>query len=225
MEKQKVNIKSIKRLTHDVLEITTTKPKDCEFKPGQAIRMAVCKNGWKDEDRPFTFTSLPSDEGLEFIIKIYPSHNGMTEQLYNLTITDELSLEKIYGAIEYKGKGIFLAGGAGITPFISILKDLQTKNELVGNSLVFANKTEKDIFLQDWLNNVLGENYRNILSEEKKENYLYGQIDKDFLKENITDYAQYFYVCGPPKMSESIIENLQDLGVDKKYIVAENFGD
>lgn len=225
MKKQKVNIKSIKRLNHDVLEIKTAKPKGCNFKPGQAIRMAVCKNGWEEEDRPFTFTSLPSDKDLEFIIKIYPSHDGMTEQLYNLTITDELSLEKIYGAIEYKGKGVFLAGGAGITPFIAILKDLQNKNELAGNSLIFANKTEKDIFLQDWLNVTLGNNYKNILSEEKKENYLYGQIDKDFLKENITDYAQYFYVCGPPKMSESIIENLQELGVEKKYIVAENFGD
>lgn len=225
MEKQKVEIKSIKRLNHDVLAIKTSKPENCNFLPGQATRMAICKEGWYNEDRPYTFTSLPNEKELEFVIKIYPSHNGMTEQLYNLTISDKVSLEKIYGTINYKGKGVFLAGGAGITPFIAILKDLKEKNKLAGNTLVFANKTEEDIFLKDWLAKLLGSAYINILSDEKKQEYLHGKIDKKFFKEYITNYNQYFYVCGPPKMSESIIEDLRELGVEKEYIVAENFGD
>ena len=153
---------------------------------------------------------------------MYPSHDGVTEQLYNLTIKDKFILGDVFGAIKYKGKGTFIAGGAGLTPFLAIFKDLQTKNELADNVLFFANKTKKDIFLQDWLDKTLGDNFRNILSEEDKKEYSYGRIDKDFLKENITDFSQKFYVCGPPKMQESIIDDLLDLGVDKNNIVAED---
>jgi predicted ferric reductase len=223
MKKQKVTLKSIKRLNHDVLQIKTTKPKNCNYKPGQAVRISIDKIGWKQEDRPFTFTSLPSDEDLEFIIKVYPSHNGMTKQLFDLTITDEVFLENIYGTIDYQGKGTFIAGGVGLTPFVAILKDLKVKNEVDGHNLLFANKTEKDIFLQDWLKETLGKNYQNILSKEKKDEFDYGQIDKEYLKENITDYSQNFYVCGPPEMSDSVIEDLLELGAKKENIVAENF--
>lgn len=223
MDRQKVKIKSIKRLNHNVLQIKTTKPKDCKYKPGQAVRISIDKKGWRQEDRPFTFTSLPSDEDLEFIIKIYPSHDGMTEQLFDLTITDELFLENIYGTIDYEGKGTFIAGGSGLTPFVAILKDLKEKNQLEGHSLLFANQTEKDIFLEDWLKETLGENYKNILSKEEKKGFEYGIIDKEFLKKNVTDYTQNFYVCGPPEMSDSVIENLLELGAKKENIVAENF--
>ena len=68
------------------------------------------------------------------------------EQLAKLKKGDELTVGEVYGAIQYKGKGTFLAGGAGITPFIAIFNFLREKSQLNGNSLIFANKTEKDIF-------------------------------------------------------------------------------
>jgi predicted ferric reductase len=38
---------------------------------------------------------------------------------------DELIIRDVWGAIEYKGEGVFIAGGAGVTPFIAILRQLQ----------------------------------------------------------------------------------------------------
>jgi ferredoxin-NADP reductase len=43
---------------------------------------------------------------------------------------DQLIIRDVWGAITYKGKGVFIAGGAGITPFISIFRDLSARNEL-----------------------------------------------------------------------------------------------
>lgn len=58
------------QLTHDVVQLTLEKPDGYSFSPGQATEIAINKAGWKEEKRPFTFTSLNEDEHLEFIIKI-----------------------------------------------------------------------------------------------------------------------------------------------------------
>ncbi|MFD0798408.1 hypothetical protein ACFQZJ_13125 [Maribacter chungangensis] len=100
MKRKIVKIKSIKHINHDVVEIVTEKPKGYSFEPGQATDLAINKDGWKEEKRPFTFTSLPTDDYLNFVIKIYPSHDGVTEQLAELTKGDELILDEAYGAIQ-----------------------------------------------------------------------------------------------------------------------------
>ena len=51
---------------------------------------------------------------------------------------DELILHKAFGAIAYKGEGVFIAGGAGVTPFISILRFLQSANKVGASKLIFA---------------------------------------------------------------------------------------
>lgn len=225
MKRKTVKIKSLEYLNHDVIEIITERPENYTFKPGQATDVSIEKKGWKEEKRPFTFTSLPDEDDLQFIIKTYPSHHGVTEQLATLTTGDELTLGEVYGAIEYKGKGLFLAGGAGITPFISILKSLDNKKDVHGNALVFANKTTKDIFYKEHLQSLLGKQYLNILSQEKTKEHPHGHIDEAFLQAMVTDVSKYFYVCGPPKMTKAIVGNLHNLGVKHENIVTENFED
>ena len=130
-------------------------------------------------------------------------------------------LHDVFGAIAYKGEGVFIAGGAGVTPFISIFRDLQLKNEVGGNKLIFANKTKDDIILAIEFEEMLGENFINILSEEKADGYAYGQIDEEFLKANIAGFNQQFYICGPPPMMDAIEKQLANLGVAKKEITTE----
>ncbi len=216
-----VKIKSIKHITPDVLQIVTEKPDNYIFTPGQATEIAINKTGWKDEKRPFTFTSLPVDDFLQFTIKTYPSHKGVTNELLQAKKDDELILHDVFGAIVYTGEGLFIAGGAGVTPFISIFRHLQLKNEIRGNKLVFANKTKDDIILAIEFEEMLGENFINILSEERTDEYSNGQIDEEFLKAIITGFNQQFYVCGPPPMMDAIEKQLANLGVAKKAITVE----
>lgn len=102
MKQHLVKIKSIKHMTHDVVQIVTEKPGQYNFKPGQATDVAINKNGWKDEKRPFTFTCLPDKDYLEFTIKTYPSHHGVTNELLQLENGAELILHDVFGAIAYK---------------------------------------------------------------------------------------------------------------------------
>jgi ferredoxin-NADP reductase len=218
-----VKIKSIETLTHDVLQIVTEKPLNYTFSAGQATDVSVNKIGWKDEKRAFTFTSLPHYDYIEFIIKTYPPHNGVTNQFLQLKKDDELILHDVFGDISYKGEGMFIAGGAGITPFVSIFRHLQLKNEIGNNKLIFANKTKEDIILEEELESLLGKNFINILSDEKVDGFANGYITENFLKGNIDDLDKNFYVCGPPPMMDAIEKMLMNLGVDRKLIVKESF--
>jgi len=223
MAKHLVKIKSIEHIIHDVLKIVVEKPQHYTFTPGQATEIAINKSGWKDKKRPFTFTCLPTDGYLEFSIKTYPSHKGVTNELLQLKKDDELILHDVFGAISYKGEGVFIAGGAGVTPFISIFRDLHSKKEVGANKLIFANKSKEDIILAQEFKSLLGDNFINILSDEKTEEYAFGQITENFLKVNISDFRQQFYICGPPPMMDAVQKQLSNLGINEKSVTVEKF--
>jgi ferredoxin-NADP reductase len=221
MEKHIVKIESIIMLTHDVVKIVTGKPVGYRFTPGQATEIAINKTGWKEEKRPFTFTCLPGDNYVEFTIKTYPAHKGVTNELLKLKKNHELILHDVFGAISYKSEGVFIAGGAGVTPFISIFRYLKKNNKIGSNVLLFANKTKADIILENEFKNMLGDAFINILSDEKIDGYQFGMINEDFLKGYIKGPGQQFYVCGPPQMMEAVLKQLSSLGVSGDAITKE----
>jgi ferredoxin-NADP reductase len=221
MEEHIVKILRTEQVTSDVRRFQIEKPEGYSFIPGQATEVSVNTPAFRDEKRPFTFTCLTSAPFLEFTIKIYSNRKGVTNELGKLKPGDKLIIRDVWGAINYKGKGVFIAGGAGVTPFISILRNLKAKNEVSGNKLLFANKTKADIILGNEFKAMLGKDFINILSDEKVEGIAYGFINKEFLKSNISDFNGKFYVCGPPPMLDSVLEQLGDLGVGKDLITIE----
>jgi ferredoxin-NADP reductase len=223
MEQHVVKIKSIKTVTHDVLSIVVGKPEPYIFTPGQATEVSINKDGWQNEKRPFTFTCLPEDDYLEFTIKTYPSRKGVTNELLQLKPNDELILHDVFGTIAYKGEGVFIAGGAGVTPFISIFRSLQKNNAIGNNKLIFANKTKADIILEHEFYHLLSANFLNVLSAERIEGYEYGHISPDFLKQHITGNEINVYLCGPEPMMDAVEQQLAGLKLDIKSIIKEEF--
>ena len=215
-----VRVLEVQKITHDVLGIKIEKPAGYTFIPGQATEVTINDKDWIKEKRPFTFTNLPGDNHLEFTIKTYPAHNGVTNRLLQLRKGDELIIHDVWGAINYKGKGLFIAGGAGITPFISIFRYLKSINDTSSNRLLFANRTRKDIILEKELNDLLKGNVINILSEEETKGYKYGFITEQILKELIHP-NDTLYLCGPPPMTDAVTKYLSSLGVSDKSVVME----
>jgi ferredoxin-NADP reductase len=218
-----LRINDIQEVTHDVRQIRFEKPDGYEFTPGQATEVAIDKEGWRDEKRPFTFTSLNSDPYLEFVIKIYPDHDGVTEQIGKLEVGDSLIIGDAWGTIEYKGEGTFLAGGAGVTPFIAIFRDLHKKGEIGNNKLIFSNKTDKDIILKEEFQEILGDQFVNAITDEPTDDHIFldGHIDKEFLDSQIDDIEQEFYVCGPGPFNDAMMKYLEELGADPEALIFE----
>ncbi len=222
----KVKILMTEFVTHDVRRFILEKPEDYEFVPGQATSVSINQEGWGDKKHPFTFTSLNDDLVLEFIIKGYPvaenpEHAGLTEKLHKLKSGDELLIGEPFGTIEYKGKGVFIAGGAGITPFIAIFRELQKKGELKGNKLIFSNKTQKDVILEKEFKEMFGDDLILTLTQENADKYENKKIDKKFLEEHVDGFSQHFYVCGPPKMVKDMKEILKELGASTDELIFE----
>jgi ferredoxin-NADP reductase len=216
-----VKILGVKNLTHDVKQFTIERPAGYNFIPGQATEVCINKAGWKDQKRPFTFTCLSDSDHLEFVIKIYPSHDGVTNELGKLITGDELIVHDVWGAIHYKSEGVFIAGGAGITPFIAILRDLDKKGSVKGNKLIFSNKTSEDIILEEEFDRMLGKNFSRVLTKQEKAGAHFGRIDKNYLKDQVKNFGQHFYVCGPENFTESIQTILTELGASAEAVVIE----
>jgi ferredoxin-NADP reductase len=221
MEEHVVKILDILMITHNVKRFRVEKPQGYSFIPGQATEVSINVPEFREEKRPFTFTCLNSADFLEFTIKIYPEHHGITNELGKLDPGSELIIRDVWGAISYRGEGVFIAGGAGITPFLSILRDLHQKNKVTGNMLIFANKTRGDIILENELICMLGGAFISILSDDKSEGYSNGVITEEFLKATIPGRIDNYYVCGPPPMMDSVLAQLAHLGISDNSIIME----
>lgn len=216
-----VKIISITSVTHNVRQYNLEKPEGFHFTPGQATDVSINESKWKDELRPFTFTGLNTDAHLQFTIKSYTDHDGVTNRLGQLKAGDELIIRDVWGAIEYKGPGYFIAGGAGITPFIAILRQLRKDGKLAGNTLFFSNQTDRDIILKEELVAMLGGNAHFNITSQPDSKYDRRKINTDFLKAEIKDFKKHFYVCGPDQMVLDLNQMLEKLGAKADAVVFE----
>jgi len=212
------------QISHDVNRWVVEKPDGYTFEPGQATDVALDRERLRDQPRPFTFTSLPEDPHLEFTIKTYPTHQGVTDRLDDFNVGDHLLVGEPFGAIQYKGEGTFIAGGAGVTPFISILRQRQAERTMGLNRLIFANDKAQDVFMKDEFDKLLGDRVLYLLSQEDAPFAASGKVNKAFLEEHLTGFAdQHFYLCGPPGMGEQLKADLLDLGAHLDKIIHEDW--
>jgi len=208
-------------VTHDVKHFIVSKPAGFSVVPGQGVELAINRPGLHEQGRPFTPTGLAEDGVLEFTIKAYPAHAGVTQALHQLAPGAELLMSEPFGTIRYQGPGVFIAGGAGITPFLAILRDLARKGEADGQTLIFSNKTPRDVICEKELRHVLGERCMLTCTGATAPGYEHRRVDRAFLEEKITDFTQRFYVCGPPPFMEAVNGALSDMGARAESLVFE----
>jgi ferredoxin-NADP reductase len=208
-------------VTHDVRRFIVSRPEGFNFQPGQGVELAIKQPGWESRKRPFTPTSLALDGIVEFTIKGYPGHAGVTEALHRLQPGDELLMTDAFGTITYQGPGTFIAGGAGVTPFIAILRELARTGKLSGHSLLFSNRAPADVICEKEFRHYLGEHCILTCTAEQAPPYDNRRIDRTYLAERLEDFDQHFYVCGPPEFNRAVCAALQDLGAAPDALIFE----
>jgi NAD(P)H-flavin reductase len=98
-----VKIVATEMLNHNVKRFTTEKPPGLNYTPGQAVLVEI--SGMKGEKRPFTFTGLLSEPHLEFTIKLYHDHNGVTHHLTDYKPGDTLTFGDPWAPSNIEGRG------------------------------------------------------------------------------------------------------------------------
>ncbi|MGA7179569.1 MAG: flavodoxin reductase [Thiobacillaceae bacterium] len=217
----RVNLLMSQFVTHDVKRFIISKPEGFAAVPGQGVELAINRPGLSEQGRPFTPTGLSADKVLEFTIKAYPGHAGVTEALHRLEPGAELLMSEPFGTISYQGPGVFIAGGAGVTPFLAILRELARRGEAGEQTLIFSNKTPRDMICEKELRHLLGERCILISTSAAAPGYEHRRIDRAFLEEKIRNFDQRFYVCGPPPFMEAVNGALTEIGARAESLIFE----
>ena len=230
----KCEIFSVKDETWDVKTFKLKRPADLTFVSGQYCTISFIDNpNFLGESRPFTFSSSPTEKEY-FTLTIKKMHE-FTTLLFELKQGDYLLVDGPFGVKlnfddTIKDKIIFIAGGSGITPFMSALRyaaDKKITNEIY---LFYSNKTRADIIFHDEITRI-AYNHKNFkfihtittdtCSGDIPE---CGRIDKAMIEKYVLNPKEYiYYVCGPPFMTDAMKTMLTSLGIKDSKIRIEDW--
>jgi len=175
-----------------------------------------------EETHPFSLTSKSSDDGISLAIRPVGDY---TNRLRELSLRTEVTIEGPYGGFNY-GKGgdkqIWIAGGIGITPYLSMFKELNDEPERPSIDMYFSYRNDCDKKLsqeladklQNWSKcNFYTYDTREVsrLSAEKIAETSQGLLDSDI------------FICGPIEMIESLEKQFINQGVKRENIHLERF--
>lgn len=216
-----VTIQEIEELSHNVKLFRTEKPNNYDIKPGEAVQVSIDKPDLEGKKRPLSFTSLNPEPYLEFIVQILQDEGDITREMDKLKVSEQLVIEDPWQAVQYKGPGIFVAYGIGITAFVAVLRRLREDDELEGHRLILAAKGEEDLILQDEFEAMFGRDFIRALPGKSDGDDMTNPVDRDFLKEHAEEFDQNFYICGPPEFVDEVQGHLEGTDADVITVVYE----
>ena len=220
--------------TGDVKSFRFKIKENVDFKPGQFFFVAI-KIGAEEKAKHFSFSNSPTEKGyLEFTKRITESQ--FSYALDRLRTGDWAKIKMPLGAFTFTGehkKIAFLSGGIGITPIRSICKFVTDKGLPTDIVLLYGNNKEEDIIFRQDLDEMAkaNKNLRIVYTltsadiEKKSWRERTGYIDDRMITEEVADYKErIFYICGPPKMVETLTDILKNkLSLAEDRIKVENF--
>jgi ferredoxin-NADP reductase/ferredoxin len=232
-------VSDVKEISHDtklyrLIPAKTTKALP-PFRAGQYIGLTVEINGVRTT-RPYSLVSSPNQHAY-YELGIKKKEGGFVSiHLFNnLKVGDLIECTEPLGDFYYNqlfhgAHLVFIAGGCGITPFISMLRDISERLLPLNVWLLFGCLTEADILFRDELEDLQSRRsnfkFECILSEENSD---WGGECGFITKEKIQNFVgslkdKFFYVVGNREMYQFIFSELEALGIPKHRITYEAYG-
>lgn len=232
-ENMKYRVSSIVDDSEDVITIKlkSLKGKTFNYLPGQFLYVKFYNADIPGDEHPFTISSNPyKDDYISITVK---KIGDFTNSLDRLKIHNRAYIDGPFGSFSYlknpnNKKLCFIAGGIGITPFLSMLKYM-CNNDKTREVVLFWGVNTKDelIFKEDFKD--ISSHLKNFIFipvVAKDINYSgeKGFIDKLKLQKYLESNLDYdFYICGPPIMLEAQLKALKDLNINSNNIHFEKF--
>lgn len=185
----------------------------------------------KGNERHFSIANSPGDNNIEIIIR--KSGSDFSNAILNLPTGSQLLFDEPCGEIHSKKIAesnlipVFIAGGTGITPVRSILRDFDEKGIDKKIILFYANRSiETAVFLNEFENLSNEKNnftFIPILEDSSDTKTERGYFSEDIFKKYVSKTDKHvFFVTGPPMMLSEAIKVLVSSGVPEDKIFIEN---
>lgn len=193
-----------------------------DFKPGQFAFVEIQGKGW-NEPHPFTISSAPGEGKLRFTMKVLGDWTRKVRE--DLEPGAEVIVRGPYGlfdASNASNKQIWLAGGIGITPFLSKLRAM-SPNDPRAIVLVYGVRESKEALFLDELKSFEAKlpNFKLIVLESNKGEFAKVDIMKTKLTETLDSYD--YFLCGPRPMIDGVMKDLRKAGVSRTQLHSEAF--
>lgn len=228
MDHEKAEAKSF------ILKRTDGKPA-AYFRAGQYISLKLnIGDSWVT--RPYSISCSPEwTEGGEVAVTIKRKQGGFVSEylLDNLKEGDVVLGSGGEGQFYYEPLRdakhvVALAGGSGITPFLSMAYAIRDGLEDFNLTILFGSRTEEGILFKDEFDKVCKATDKvkvvHILSDEEKEGYEHGFISADIIKKYAGDDPYSIFICGPEAMYRFAAKEVEKLGLEKKFVRRELLG-
>ena len=206
------------------------------FLAGQYLNIYLDIDGMK-VNRSYSISSSPKDAKDGFYeLTLKYVQDGLVSRyvLDNWKEGDEVELSGPNGQFYYQGLRdaktvVCLAGGSGITPFRSLAKAIAEGTEDFNLVLLYGSRTEDQILYKEDFDK-LAEDERikvvHVLSDEEKEGFEHGFITADLIRKYAPEGEPYsVFVCGPQAMYRFVDGEIEKLGLARKYVRHELFGE
>jgi len=202
------------------------------FYPGQFAFVKFYSEYLRSEEHHFTISSSPTSNTICFTIK---ESGDFTRKISNLKIGDTARIEGPFGAFSnagMKGPFIFIAGGIGITPIMSMLKFMKEKNKKEKTLLLYAARKRSDLVFYKELEKLKKErswfNVSYVLSSEenipKEKRFHKGYINSSILRSYISNFnSAKVFLVGPIHMMEAVKRILIQEEINRRQIFSEKF--
>ena len=215
----------------DNVSTVILKPKrNLNFKAGQFFFLRIDKNKLYAR-HPFTCSSSPHENQLSFTIK---REGRFTETAFNLKEGDKINVEGPFGRFHLNEENskrnlVFIAGGVGITPFLSILKDIIHRKKRQNVTLLYSSRRRNEIIAKNFIDGIKEAWFKKtyIITRkdlEESSEYHKGYLTKSLIKKSTEDISNTtFLICGPENLKKSAVTILKELGVKSSEIKYEDF--
>jgi ferredoxin-NADP reductase len=225
---------------HDTASIFLEKPDDGfnRRKAGQFASIRISgQDGWS-EPHPFTISGAPEDELIRLTIK---KEGIFTSAIQEIRPGAQVKCMGPFGVfckdIDTRNTIVMIAGGVGITPFLSVLRHFRNISAQNRVTLFWVNKTTRDVICSDEIRDMTRDLNLKVVHSLSREDdvghyfqqqfprvvYEKGRLSVDLFRKHEVLNEAAFYLCGPPPMMESALKDLQDLGVQPEHIQQEKF--
>jgi predicted ferric reductase len=200
--------------------------KKIDFKPGQFV---FIRFRWADEEgiiseaHPFSIASGESEGVIRLYVKALGDYTAGLKLLKPGTIAE---IEGAFGRFVPANYGsapqVWIAGGIGITPYLSMVRSLQEMPQQI--YLIHSVKTQEEIAEKHVLQDLIPQNYPNFKFIPFVSDEMGKFIDAEFIDQQVGGLAgKEIFICGPPPMMKSLRAQLNQRGIPNRRIHSEEF--